>query len=343
MPRTSTTERLYAELLTRYGREIADAFLKAVQDMATAADLQALITAIQGGDLAAAVMALHLDQAAYSPVLEAIRSGYAEGGTITAKGFPSRAVIRFDIRNERAERWLSLHSATFVTEVISDQRVAVQQALVAGMERGENPKTTALSIVGRIDRLTGKRAGGIIGLTSMQEEWARTAQAELKSGDPEQLRHYLTRTRRDKRFDKSVMAAIETGKPLPAETSAKAATQYRNSLLRLRGDTIGRAESLTALRAAKREAYLQGIERGSIAEQDITRTWRDASDLRVRHSHAMLDGKVVNGMAEPFVSPLTGAQMLHPGDRSLGAPASELIGCRCDEEINVNFLAAALR
>lgn len=332
MPRQPTTAQLYDELLTRYGREIADAFVASISDMATAADLQAMITAIEAGNIEAAIAALNLDQSAYSPVLEALRSGYVESGTLAADRYPALARIRFDVRNPRAERWLSERSSDLVTEIVADQRVAVRQALTAGMERGENPRTTALSIVGRIDKATGKRAGGIVGLTSTQEEWARAAREELASGNPAQLRHYLTRTRRDKRFDRAVLKAIHSGESLPAETVGRAAVQYRNRLLQLRGETIGRAESLTALRAAKREAYLQAVDKGAISEADVTRKWRDAGDLRVRHTHALMDGQTVRGLHQPFVSP-SGARLLYPGDPS--APAAERIGCRCEEEIMV--------
>lgn len=337
MARGPTQAQLYDELLTRYGREIADAFMAAIADLATAADLQRLIAAVQAGNLDAAIAALNFEAAAYGPVLEAIRGGYVASGTLATGYFPARMVVRFDVRNPRAERWLQEESSQLVREIIEDQRVAVRQALAAGMERGENPRTTALSVVGRLDRATGKREGGILGLTSIQEQYARTARDELASGDPAQLRNYLTRARRDKRFDRTVKKAIEAGEPVPAETISRAIKQYRNRLLALRGEMIGRTESLTALRAAKHEAYLQAVDSGQIAEADVRRTWRDSSDLRVRHTHRVLDGDSV-GLRQPFVSP-SGARMMFPGDRGLGAPGSETINCRCDVDYRIDFLA----
>lgn len=337
MPRQPTLERLYDELLTRYGREIANAFVAAVQDMATAADLQELITAIEAGNLEAALDALNIDQAGYSPVLEAIRGGYVESGNLSASAI-RLATIRFDVRNPRAERWLTEQSSTLVREVIADQRVAVRQALTAGMERGENPRTTALNIVGRMNRQTGKRENGILGLTSVQEQYVRNARAELESGDPAQLRAYLERARRNKTFDRSIVKAINSGEPIPAETIRKALNGYRSRLLDLRAITIGRTESLTALRAAQHESWRQAVEAGKVREQDITRTWRDASDSRVRHTHRIMDGQKVRGLSESFRSP-SGARLLYPGDPS--APAAERIGCRCVQEVTINFLAMA--
>lgn len=343
MARQPTARQLYEALLDRYGEEIARAFSAAVEDLARGADLQRMIAAVEAGNIEAAIAALNLEPQAYDRVLEAIRSGYVESGTLAASRFPAVASIRFSVRNPRAERWLADRSSTLVREIIDDQRQAVRQALVAGMERGDNPRASVANIVGRLDRATGKRHGGILGLTSVQEQYLRNAQAELESGDPAQFRAYLERARRNKTFDRSVVKAINSGEPIPAETIRKAVNGYRSRLLDLRAITIGRTESLTALRAAKRESYLQAIEAGKVRDQDITRTWRDASDARVRHSHSRLDGQKVRGMAQPYVSPVTGARMLYPGDRSLGAPASEIIGCRCDEDIAINFLAAAIQ
>lgn len=65
---------------------------------------------------------------------------------------------------------------------------------------------------------SGKREGGVIGLTAAQERFAASAREELLSGEPDQPRRYPTRTRRDKRFDRSVTVAIRNGKPIPKET-----------------------------------------------------------------------------------------------------------------------------
>lgn len=339
MAQQSNSQRLYDALLDRYGDLIARAFLDAVSDLATNADLQRMVVAVEAGNLGAAIDALHLDEAAYSPVLEALRSGYVEGGSTTAAGI-KLATVRFNVRNPGAERWLAEESSTLVRGIIDDQREGVRQALTAGMERGENPRTTALNIVGRLNKATGKREGGIIGLTAQQEEFARNALAELESGEPAQLNAYLDRARRNKVFDPLVRRAIKTGEPIPAESVRKAIQAYRGRLLKLRGDMIGRTEALTALRAAQHEAWRQAVERGVVAEQDLVRTWRDASDLRVRTSHRILDGQKVKGLSEPFVSP-SGARLLYPGDPR--APASERIGCRCVQEITTDFIAAALR
>lgn len=328
MARQSNVQQLYEALLDRYGETIARAFVEAVGDLATTADVQRLIAAIEAGNLDRALDALNLDPAAYDRVLEAIRAGYLESGELAASRFPAAAFVRFSARNPVAEHWLTEQSSTLVREIIDDQRQAVRQALTAGMERGENPRTTALDIVGRLDRNTGKREGGIIGLTSQQEAFVRNARAELEAGDPA----YLQRARRNKTFDRTIRKAIESGQPIPAETIRKATMAYRVRLLSLRGDMIGRTEALTALRAANHEAYRQAVEAGKITEAEVTRIWRDASDSRVRHTHMIMDGQEVRGLSQPFQSP-SGARLMYPGDPT--APPGERIGCRCVAEYKV--------
>lgn len=338
MPRKPTQQQLFEALLTQYEGAIADAFRAAVADLRSAADLQRVITALEAGNLSAAVEALHLDPAAYGPLQDAIQASYVAGGTSGA-GFansqtPSDVVIRFNARNYRAEAWLREHSSTLITRIVEDQRAAVRQALVRGMEKGVNPRTAALDIVGRVNRATGRRESGILGLTAQQEQFASNARDELASGDPAQLRNYLTRTRRDARFDRTIAKAIRDETPVPADIIGKATERYKARLLELRGTTIGRTEALASLHAAKQEAYLQAAEAGQVSEGDIRRVWDSAGDMRVRHTHAILDGKTA-ALREPFRS-VSGALLMYPGDPS--APAAETISCRCNLTYKISFL-----
>lgn len=334
-------ERLYQELLDRHGQAIASAFIDAIDDLRTAAEVQRVVDAIAAGNVQGALEALHLDPAAYGPLEDAIARTYGEGGQSALQALPKRApdgtalVIRFHARNRRAEDWLRTHSSELVTHIIEEQRTAVRQTLTAGMEAGRNPRSVALDIVGRVNRLTGKREGGILGLTPSQETFVRSARAELASGDPEALRHYLTRNRRDKRFDRTVAKAIREEKPVPAEIARKAVDAYTRRLEALRGEMIGRTEALSALNAAQYEALRQAVENGSLQANQIRRVWQSAGDARVRHTHRALDGDTA-GLHEPFRSP-SGALIRFPGDPQ--APAAERIGCRCWTMPRVDWFA----
>lgn len=337
-------QRLLQELTARYGPEVSQSFMAAVEDLRSTADLQRVIASLEAGDIDEAIRALRLDAAAYNDLREKLRQAYMASGQSFAGLLPKMQssagevlVIRFDGRNPRAETWLAEESSELITRIVADQRLAARNFLTAGMAQGNGPRTTALDLVGRIDRATGTRVGGVLGLTVPQEEAVRRARSELSGGDATALRNYLGRARRDKRYDRAVRRAIETGEPVPAETARRAIRAYENRLLQLRGETVARKETMTAIQAARHEAWLQAVENGAIAESQVRRTWRTAGDTRVRHSHHGMNGDTV-GLRQPFTSP-SGARLMYPGDTSLGAGLEEVINCRCDVAVRVDFLA----
>lgn len=344
MARGPTQKQLYDALEARFGTAIADAFEAAVDNLKASVDLQAAIRAVQAANEADLLAALNLDAAVFNDLLAQVEGAYAASGTVAANGLPVlqtaaglRFVFRFNVRNPQAEAWLKDHSSTLVTRIMDDQRTAVREALAAGLSRGANPTTTALDIVGRMDRASGARTGGVIGLTAQQAGYVRNARDELASGSDDDFSSYLSRALRDKRFDRAVAKAQRTGEAIPADVQRKAVVAYERRLLKHRGDMIGRTETLTALRTAKHEAFRQAVESGAVNEADVERIWRSAGDSHVRHTHQVLNGQKQPGLSAPFHSP-SGARMLFPGDTSLGAPGSEIIACRCDVSYRIDFL-----
>jgi len=343
MATTRANRQVYADLLARYGVAVADAFFRALDSLRAGVELQRVTAALQNGDIDAALEALHIDPEVFNEVAERAKQAHDEAGKVTASAMPKRAadgtalVVRFDGRNPEAEAWLSRRSSDLITRLTTEQRQLVRDTLSDSMRRGVNPRQAALDIVGRISRVTGKREGGILGLSAPQAEYVATARGELASDDPAALKHYLTRVRRDKRFDRSVTKAIREGKPVDPAIAAKAVTAYERRLLKLRGETIGRVETLTSMQRAKFEAYRQAIASGKVAENVVTKVWRSAGDLRVRHTHQALNAESVR-FNEAFRSP-SGALMRFPMDTALGAGPQEIVGCRCDCEYRIDFLA----
>lgn len=333
----------YEALEAAYGKRIADAFMAAIQDLKTSAEFDRLEKAIQARDLNAAIDALHLDPAAFNAMLDEIRAAFIEGGTTSAGFMPDRrpdgAVlrIRFNGRNPAAEAWLAQQSSALITRITKDTQDGVRAALTAAMANGQGPRAATVDIVGRMDPATGKRVGGLLGLSKPQIEYVENARRQLASSDPADLQAYLGRAARSKTFDPAVKKAIRDGKPIPAETQRKALNAYQTRMEGLRAETIGRVEAMTALQVSKRQSYLQAIADGKFTEDEITRIWRSADDFRVRLSHAVLDDKQMPGMTRPFVS-ITGSAMRCPMDTSLGAKAADIIGCRCDMEYRINWL-----
>lgn len=335
----SSLDKIIERLTERFTPVIRNAFLAAIQDISDNVILMDLIKALEANDVQRAFRVLGLSEAALRPLTAALATTFEQGGVAVATTFPAilntpdfgRTRFLFDVRNTRAERWLKEQSSRLIVEIQEDARINVMNALTSGMEKGANPRATALDIVGYVNKVTGKREGGLIGLTSQQESWVRNARLDLENLDE----RYFSRERRDKRFDSVVRKAMQDGKPLDKATIDKLITRYKDKLLQLRGETIGRTESIQALNRSNFEAHMQAKDMGAM--RGAMKEWDSAGDSRVRDSHRHMDGQKV-GIDAPFVTP-EGYQMMFPGDVSLGAPAKEVINCRCRSKLVIDWLS----
>ena len=165
---------------------VARALSKVFGDIRNGVRIGELERFIADQDIDGMLAYLGIDEVAWQPLSEAIRDTYREGGEaatrqlgpIQTKDHSFRA--RFNIRNPRAEQWLVNNSSTKVVEIVQQQRDMLRDVLDAAMVRGDNPRTTALEIVGRVNQATRKREGGFIGLTRKQSRWVINARNELE-------------------------------------------------------------------------------------------------------------------------------------------------------------------
>jgi hypothetical protein len=224
-----------------------------------------------------------------------------------------------------------------------------QDVIESAIAQGVNPRTAALDIVGRVDRATGQRQGGFIGLTSQQASFVSEMREALSNpqgvgiarietlpdGTSRPVKKFWiggdgslksTYKLRDKRFDSVVRKAIAAGEPLSARDIDQISNRYKDRLLKFRGDNIARTESITALRAGRHEGFEQLVDSGNVRPDQITRVWDATGDSRTREDHAQMDGQEVVGFDAPFIAP-DGSQMMFPGDTSLGAPGEQTINC----------------
>lgn len=332
----------FDQIIEEWWPRIRDAFMRAIRTMRSFAQVQRIAERLERGDIEGAVRAAGIDPVHLREIEKAIAEAYEAGGQATAKSIPPtrepdgfRLSAIFDIRNPVAEAWLLDRSAALVSGIAEEQRAMVRSVLHAGMVAGENPRSVALDIVGRINRATGQREGGLIGLTMTQQGYVDRARNNLLSGDPARMREYLALGRRDKRFDRTVLRAIREDKALTRDEVRRITGRLADRYLMLRGEVVARTEAMTALHQAAYEAMRQNIERGVVDEAAVTKVWHSARDKRVRDTHQALDGQSVGFRAE-FVSP-SGARLQFPGDPA--APAAEVIQCRCWCDFRVNFLA----
>jgi hypothetical protein len=323
-------------LLEEWEPRLREAFLAGIYSIRDAAQIAAIVARLERGDIAGAVDALGIDPARFALLDSAITAAFAAGGHQTANAIPALRLpdgglvkIVFNIRNLSAERWLRNESSERIREIEEDARAMARDHLTAGMEQGNNPRSTAIELIGRVDPRTGRREGGMIGLTKRQGKWVRNYQAELEQLNPNALQRSL----RDARFDKTVTKAIARGEPIPAAKIEDIVRAYKNRALRYRGENIARTESLRALNQSQVEATNQAIERGQVDSSAVTKVWVATKDRRTRDTHRALDGKEVphNGRFQTASGPLE-----YPGDPN--GPASETVNCRCTIRYKIDFL-----
>ena len=331
---------IFEKLTEEWSEELQEAFLRAVEDIRERVKIKAIAKLLQDDDIDGALRAVGLDPLDFreidrvmSGLLSAGGDGFAlEVERQAPKRGPEGGVVRFlfDARNPRAENWIRSRSGRLITEITDGQRIMIRKVLEEGLAAGRNPRTIAIELVGRRSRVTGKREGGLIGLTSGQEEWQRSYARELASIDPAMLRRALGKGLRDKRFDATVRRAIKTGEPIPAETRSKMLTAYRNRSLKYRAETIARNEVIQSLGRVQQEAWDQAIERGHVDVDDLIKIPISARDERVRHKHREVEKKNKDGVGwnEFYAVPAGMSPQMH-------APYEDEPGCRCRERVKV--------
>ena len=315
---------------------VRDAFISAVLKARTRAQINALVQAIETGDIDRVMLASGIREGMYSPLTESIRGAYVESGMfVLAADLPKRFAMEFDINNPRAESWLRINSSQLITgHMMPEQRAAIQVILQDGMIKGKNPRTTALDIVGRMSKATGRRSGGVIGLTGQQATYVTNMADDLVDLNGER---YFRRKLRDRRFDNIVQQSMDSGTPLSAAKRQQVVNHYEDRMLKHRGENIARTETLQSLNEASDEAMRQVVDEGLAPRNSVTKIWRHSFGANEREGHLMMDGQR-RGMDDYFVNPITGIPLKYPG----AGPASEIINCRCWVEHKIDFVAVEL-
>lgn len=328
------------QLLATLEADLQRAFREAIADIVDNAILKEVIEALDRRDIEGAFRALGITPPVFNPLHQTLQSIVQQTGAIFSNMVPKyltgadgiKTMFRFNVRDRRAEDWIRNKSSSLINGIEHDIRSSVQNTLQDGLGAGRNPRSVALDIVGRINPETGKREGGAVGLGQLEENWSRSARQKLLSLDPS----YLELGLRDKRFDKLVQQSIEKGVPLPLATVDKLIDRYRSNALKYRGEKIARTEAHEAMMFSEWLSTKQALEAGNLPDDAAEKVWDARNDNKTRHSHAQMDGQRVQ-IGTPFISPVTGAKMMYPGDRSLGAGADDLIACRCRVIYKVDY------
>lgn len=321
-----------SDLILTQEPAIRRAFENAVKGIRDGVQLTRLREALRAGDIEGAVAAVGVDNAAFGELRGAVLEAYAKAGLTTINGhtwvYPdgTRAVVRWDMANPRAEEYARGIGTGLITEISRDSEAAVREIIADGYAFGRKWDDIARDIVGRVGP-SGQRSGGVVGLSRQQTVWLTNLRRKLESGD---YSGALDMTLlKDKRLRAMIEKAMKDGRALTAAQIARIEQNYERNALLSRGLTIARTETLKAIEEGKYEAWKQGLEKTGVPEQFIIREWRHTGRaVHDRPWHQAANGMKVRGLQVPFVLS-SGAAMLHPHDTSWGAGAGEVINCMC--------------
>lgn len=232
-------------------------------------------------------------------------------GNETAKVIENalEVIVNFDQVNTRALNAMTRNQLRLVREFVSEQRRATRVAMIDGIERGINPRDMARAF------------RDSIGLTAKQQTYVINYRTQLQSLDSKALGRKL----RDRRFDRTIQAAIKNDKPLTSAQIDKMVERYQQRWVKYRSEVIGRTEALSSVHEGTDEMYQQAIDSGTLDLEELIRTWDSSNDGRDRSHHLSMN-KQQRQIDEPFTSGL-GNALRRPGDSN--APAEERIHCRC--------------
>lgn len=217
--------------------------------------------------------------------------------------------LAFDVGDPYSAQILRTSRLEFIQQFTEQQRKAVRQALSRSYLEGEGAQAMARAF------------RGAIGLTAYQEQIVENYRGSLVGRD----RDALDRALRDRRFDRTVRAAIERDRPLTARQIDLMVERYRARMLAMRAETIARTEGGRATAQAREEARNQMTRQAGIDPSRVIRIWNRTDDKRVRDWHDEMN-RQERGPNEQFVDG-KGQLLDYPHDPK--APADTVINCRC--------------
>lgn len=371
---------------------LAAAFIAAILLLRAGIDFDALVIALRVGDIQAALAALNIDRGAFSRYVLQQQVAFEQVGTQVAGSLtkqrkatlPKRdssapavrspvlqppidppalsvpapgggdIVFRFDMTNPRAEARIRDQAAARVAGYVEEQIEIARKVIGDGYQRGDGPKTIATDIAGRVNPISGRREGGIIGLSDPQAGYVENMRRRLQSGDPAEMLKVLGRFRdgkwvpgtgqtlRDRRFDRTIQKAIReiaAGKPNPLtpEKIEEMASKYADRLLARRAEDIARTETASGVEMARAEATKQAIDKAGLPDDAVTKAWiHQGGPDHARNWHLAMNNRTVKGIDTPFILP-DGSVMQYPHDPAGGARNNVSCKCRGDNEVNWAF------
>lgn len=347
MLRRLSQREILEQVAADFEPQVRLAWVEAINRIRSNIVLKRIVERLERGDVAGVVRDLGIEEGVFARFENALVQAYNSGGLATVDGMPrlrdpsgNRVHFSWGVRNLPAEQAMRDHAARLVTGIVTEARDGIAAVLTENLARGQSPYDAGRLIAGRVNRVTGAREGGLIGLSRPQMETVARIERAMREGDVAYMRDYLTFANRDKRLDRTVMKAIREGRGLAPAEVERVTLLYSNKALKFRGDTISILETHSALARSKRDAFQHQIDDGKLDAQDVTKKWRRTVSREPRSEHLAMASQPAIPFNEKFTLP-DGIQCDGPHDPSL--PARHVIGCKCSVDYSIRFGANELR
>jgi hypothetical protein len=177
--------------------------------------------------------------------------------------------ISLDLLNPEAVNFLNGYTLNLIRQVSRDTRLAIRDVILTAFNEGGHPYEQAREI------------RNLIGLTSRQAQAVRNFRRMLRSGDPTLMREALERALRDKRFDSTVLRAIESQSRIPKERAERMVQRFAERMLNYRARNIARTESIRASVAGQQELWRQAVGQGLLKPERTRKKWIVTPDDRL--------------------------------------------------------------
>lgn len=297
--KTENLTPVMVTLLLRAYRAIADALPEsAITDLIAARMIDAVVTRI----LSDRTLTL-----AFRRVQSQLRTAVDQSISYVARELPKGGVVNgqlavmFDHLNPNVLGALVELDAKILPSLKAGVRESVRQAIIAGLDAGQNPRTIARGL------------RDVIGLAPWQDVAVRNYRAELEAG---QIAAAESRVLHDARFtvtDNMSAAKID-----------RMVTVYRNNMAASHAETVARTAMLDAYRKGQDLSWRQAIDAGIVDGDRLMKTWVQIQRPTRRESH----GPPLDGETVPFDEPYSNGDMI-PGE------AQDEWNCGCQSRVFV--------
>ncbi|MCH9662866.1 MAG: phage head morphogenesis protein [Gammaproteobacteria bacterium] len=320
------------------------AFVDSWQFIVNSVSLPALERAITQGGTPAAVRLLATTRESFDLFGSSIQTSFVAGGQMAFNTIPVRQNSPEGTRVNRTfaggrDEDLAQVAAQIdrvVNEIAPTTNKVVQNTLNNPFSRQFSLDERMEQLVGKLNRATGNREGGVLGLTDRDARTIQSVDEGFRTGDKKRIASYFELDGRDIGLDTEIRKALERSDIISDTLRAKIRRMHANRLLAKRGLVFARAEVYNGVQAGRITGYQRIVEMGIVEEDSTTKTWQAFIDGTTRASHVAIDGTTI-----PMDGVFTlqgGDRMNQPRDASLGASLANIVNCRCYVGFNLKYL-----